>query len=69
MLGSGCVEGMEIRRAWDKPTGEEREAREWLGSELGEVFDAPLAGVGKGSVTGETKKKITSAKESTWLSS
>jgi hypothetical protein len=27
-----------MRRSWDRLTGEEREAREWLGSEMGEVF-------------------------------
>ena len=54
-----------MRRAWDKLTMEEREAREWLGSDVGEVFDVPLVGLGKGSVTGETRKKITSSRENT----
>ena len=65
MLGSGCKEGVEMRRAWEKLTEVETEAREWLGSEVGEVFNVPLAGLGKGSVTGETRKKIISAKEDT----
>ena len=65
MLGSGCMEGVEMRRAWGKLTVEETDAREWLGSEVGEVFDVPLAAFGKGSVTGETRKKITSCRENT----
>ena len=63
MLRSGCYEGLNLRRAQDKLTGEEIEARACLVNDLGEVFT--LAVLGKGSVTGETRKKTTSARKNT----
>ena len=52
VLGSGCREGDEMKRAWDSLTREARDSAEWLGTEVEHVFAVPLAGVGEGSMTG-----------------
>ena len=65
VLSSGCREGEEMRRAWDTLTREAREAAEWLGSDVEQVFSVPLAGLGEGSVSGKTRGDIVSAREKT----
>ena len=65
VLSSGCKEGVEMRKAWDSLTQEANESAEWLGKEAEEVFTVPVAALGMGSVSGETRGKIVGAREKT----
>ena len=64
-MSSGCREGDEMRRTWESLTREEREAAAWLDKEVGEVFKVPLEGMGKGLAPGETRGRLTQARETT----
>ena len=63
--GSGCEEGTEMVMSWQKLTMEAREAAEWMEREMEPVFTVAVSGLGEGSVSGETRGKIVSAREKT----
>ena len=63
LLASGCREGVELTRAWNILTKEAQEAANWLGEDVEHVFTVPLAGIGEGSVTGNTRGRIVAARE------
>ena len=65
MLGSGCREGQELRQVWDRLKEEAEEASHWLLSDVEEVFVTGIEGVGAGSVSGETRRRIVEAREKT----
>ena len=65
VLDSGSAEGDEMKRAWALLTREARESAAWLDKEVESVFKVALPGLGSGSVTGETRGKIVSAREKT----
>ena len=65
VLDSNSSVGMELRRCWDKLQLEANQSAAWLGEEVSEVFRSPVEGVGKGSVSGATRKSITEAVENT----
>ena len=52
VLESGCQEGLELRRVWDRLGLEARDAAAWLGEEMEEIFATGVEGVGAGSVKG-----------------
>ena len=64
-LNSGCQVGVEMKRSWDKLTREAREASHWLDRDVEGVFDVSLEGFGGGSVSGQTRGLIVSAREKT----
>lgn len=45
------------------------EASEWIGADLEEVFESVVEGVGKGSINGETKRRIVTTVEKIKFSS
>ena len=61
MLNSGCQEGVEMRRIWDKLEGEARGAAQWQGSEMEPIFVSNLQGLGAGSVSGGTRGELVEA--------
>ena len=63
VVNSNCMEGNELKRAWDILTKEVREAESWLDEEKESVFQVPLACLGEGSVSDETRGKIVAARE------
>ena len=65
VLNSGCHEGVEMRRVWQKLEREERESADWLDKDMDPVFAGNLEGLGGGSVTGATRGEIVSARERT----
>ena len=58
VLASGCNEGQELHRAWTRIQTEGRNAAEWLGEDVPSVLDTPVEGVGDGSVSGATRKRV-----------
>ena len=65
LLHSSCREGEELRRTWTKLVRQASEAVNWLERDIEGVFSVDLEGVGEGSVTGETRKKVVEATEKT----
>ena len=65
LLSSNCLEAFEVQRAWDLLTAEASKSAEWLGIEIEQVFNVPLIGIGDGSVNGNTRTEIVSARERT----
>ena len=63
VLTSGTREALELKRSWDTLSMEAREAAAWLNKEIEDVFKTPLEGIGDGSVTGDTRRKIVDARE------
>ena len=63
VLESGCQEGLELRRVWDRLGLEARDAAAWLGEEMEEIFATGVEGVGAGSVTGATRGLLVEAQE------
>ena len=58
---SGCQEGMELRRAWERMVSEARQGARWLGEEVEEIFTSGADRVGGGSVTGDTRGELVEA--------
>ena len=54
-----------MRRAWTTLSREAEQSAEWLNCEVEDIFSTPLSGLGQGSVTGETRGLIVSARERT----
>ena len=65
MLESNSSVGVELRRCWDKLQLEANQSAAWLGEEVPEVLSSHVEGIGKGSVSGTTRKSITEAVENT----
>ena len=65
LLGSGCREGQEMRHAWGRLRGEAEESANFLLTDIEEVFVTGIEGVGAGSVSGETRRRIVEARERT----
>ena len=65
VLISNSSVGVELRRCWDKLQLEANQSAAWLGEEVPEVFNSPVEGVGKGSVSGATRKSLTEPIENT----
>ena len=61
LLNSGCQEGVEMRRTWDRLEGEARGAAQWQGSEMEPIFVSNLQGLGAGSVSGGTRGELVEA--------
>ena len=54
-----------MRVIWERLRVQAREAADWLGTEMEGVFDAEVEGVGDGSISGETRRRIVEAVEKT----
>ena len=63
VLESGCQEGDELRRVWSRLVIQGREAADWLGEELKEVFNTRVEGLGGPSVIGQTRGIIVKSTE------
>ena len=63
LLESGCRTGVELAGAWEIVKREARGLVEFLGQEIKGTLSAEVSGVGKGSVTGSTRKKIVKQRE------
>ena len=63
VLSSGSSLGVELRQCWDKIQLEARQSSAWLVEPTPEVLEVPVEGVGDGSVSGATRKRITEARE------
>ena len=57
--------GQELKVIWERLKIQAREAANWLGTGIEEVFEAEVEGVGEGSCSGETRRKIVEAVEKT----
>jgi hypothetical protein len=65
VLESGTCEGEEMKCAWAPLTRQAEEAAEWLNKETDPVFTSVAVGLGNGSTTGETRRKVMEAVERT----
>ena len=63
VLASGCQEGIELGRVWNRMENKASEGARWLGEELEEVFTTRVMGVGGSSVTGDTRGVLVEALE------
>ena len=63
VLASGSRAGQEITRIWEGLQQEKREVFQWLGEEEPKVLACGTAGIGDGSVNGETRRRLTEARE------
>ena len=63
VLEYGTQEGEERKRTWCSLTREAREFSEWMDKEVEPVFSQPVEGAGNGSVTGETRRLVMEAME------
>ena len=65
MLGSGCREGVELRRLWSSLQEEERQASTWLEQDLQENLGQQVEDVGGSSVDGSTRGKVAEERDKT----
>jgi len=65
VLSSGCSEGAELRRLWERLQREARVSADWLGEEVPGVLNTPVQGVGEGSVSGAIRGRVVQATENT----
>ena len=63
LLQSGCEEGRELQRLWDKLQGEAREGGEFLGEPLSPPFSTNLEGLDDGFVSGATRGLVIEARD------
>ena len=63
MLESGCRTGVELANAWKSVQSDARGLVEFLGQELNGTLATEVLGVGEGSVTGSTRKKVVEQRE------
>ena len=63
LLSSGCSEGAEVRRVWERLQREATASAAWLGEEVPSVLTVPVEGIGSGSVSGETRGHLVTALE------
>ena len=63
VLESGCREGLELRRVWERISAEARQCANFLGEEVPELLRVEIQGLGDGSVSGATRGRIVQAVE------
>ena len=63
LLESGCRTGVELANAWETVQSDARGLVEFLGQELEGTLATEVLGVGEGSVTGSTRKKVVEQRE------
>ena len=63
LLQSGCRTGVELARAWELIQVEARGLVNFLEEELEGTLGVEVTGVGEGSVTGSTRKKVVEQRE------
>ena len=63
LLQSGCIEGVELRRWWDRVQGIAREGSKILGEPLDPLLTTSLDGLGGGSVNGTTRGQVVEARD------
>ena len=63
ILNSGCRDGNEIKRIWEKLQLEARASADWLGEDIPGVLATPVEGIGDGSISGVTRSLIMEARE------
>ena len=62
-LASGSRAGEEMTRVWEALQQEKRQVFRWLEEEEPKVLACDVAGIGDGSVTGDTRRRLTEARE------
>ena len=63
VLASGSRAGQEMIRVWDGLQQEKQQVFRWLGGEEPKVLACGVEGIGDGSVSGETRRRLTEARE------
>ena len=66
MLGSGCREGVELRRVWSYLQEEECQAATWLEQDMQENIGQQVEDVGGSSRDGSTRGKVAEERDKTW---
>ena len=65
ILTSGCRDGNEIKRIWEKLQSEARASADWLGEDVPQVLATPVEGIGDVSISGVIRSLIMAARENT----
>ena len=63
VLASGCTVGQELKRSWGRIRIEAFRSAEYIAEDVPEVLSSLVQGLGNGSVSGETRKKVVEARE------